>query len=228
MPTIHLDLAPYLRQEEGQFFDRKSLFHGPPGRKRPRDRKEVRDEIAEYVAAFANADGGVLILGQEDQDDGYALTGHAYPAEAVGEMLATPERRITPPQGRGWVQEVDGHQVLVFSVPPAPRAVQVVGDGFPRRVKDQVFQDSEEAINALKRRGQVESYEADLMPGLGLEALDLPMIQEAARAAGLPAHDPEGYLLARLLAERRGGELVLRRCALLLFGASAQALVSFR
>lgn len=46
MPTIHLDLAPYLRQEEGQFFDRKSLFHGPPGRKRPRDRKEVRDEIA--------------------------------------------------------------------------------------------------------------------------------------------------------------------------------------
>lgn len=221
MIVYHLDLAPYLRQEEGQFFDRKSLFHGAPGQKQPRDRREVRDEIAEYVAAFANADGGLLILGQEDE---FEITGHAYPADALEEMLATPERRLTPPQARGWVQEVEGRQVLVFSVASAPRAVQVIGDGFPRRVKDQVIQDSEEAINALKRRGQVESFESDLVPGLGLEALDLPTIQEAARAAGLPAHDPEGYLLARLLAERRGGELVLRRGALLLFGAVPQAM----
>lgn len=221
MQPAPLDLTPYLHQEEGQFFDRKSLLHGPPGQKKTRKRSEVRDEIAEYVAAFANAEGGVLILGQEDD---FSLTGHAYPSEALEEMLATPERRLTPPQARGWIQEVEGCEVLVFSVTSTPRAVQVVGDGFPRRVKDQVIQDSEEAINALKRRGQVESYESDLLPGVGLDALDLSMIQDAAKAAGLPASDPEGYLLARLLAERRGSDMVLRRGALLLFGASPQVM----
>ncbi|HMA95110.1 MAG TPA: RNA-binding domain-containing protein [Polyangiaceae bacterium] len=55
-----------IQSEEGQHFDRESLFAERPGEKRHRDRREVRDEVAEYAAAFANADGGVLILGVED------------------------------------------------------------------------------------------------------------------------------------------------------------------
>lgn len=221
MTLSHLDLTPYLNQEEGQFFDRKSLWHGPPGKKSPRKRPDVRDEIAQYVAAFANSDGGLLILGQEDD---FTLSGHGYPPDVVEEMLATPERRLTPPQTRGWVQDVQGHQLLVFSVPSAPRAVMVHGDGFPRRVKDDVIQDSEEAINAIKRRGQMESYESDLVPGVGLETLDQTLIQQAARASGLPPNDARGFLLDRGLAEERGTELVLRRAALLLFGASQRVL----
>ena len=27
------DVQPFLNQDEGQHFDRKSLFHGPPGEK---------------------------------------------------------------------------------------------------------------------------------------------------------------------------------------------------
>lgn len=75
-----LDLEALARQEEGQFFDRRSLWDGAPGSKRVRDRRAVRDEIAAHVAAFANADGGVLILGVED--DG-TVTGHGYPDEAI-------------------------------------------------------------------------------------------------------------------------------------------------
>jgi hypothetical protein len=29
------DVKPFLNQDEGQHFDRKSLFHGPPGEKHP-------------------------------------------------------------------------------------------------------------------------------------------------------------------------------------------------
>ena len=54
----HFDIANLIIQPEGQYFDRKSLWHGPEGAKRPRNRRDVRDEIARYVAAFANADGG--------------------------------------------------------------------------------------------------------------------------------------------------------------------------
>lgn len=57
------DLSRLLAQPEGQYFDRKSLWHGPRDQPRPRDRRRVRDQIATYVAAFANADGGALVMG---------------------------------------------------------------------------------------------------------------------------------------------------------------------
>lgn len=220
MTGRHLDITTYLGQEEGQYFERKSLWHGPEGRKAPRDRKEVRDQIAEYAAAFVNADGGVLILGLED--DG-TPTGHGYPSDAVDSMLQVPAIRLSPPQAPGWRQIVEGVELLVFSWGPSPRAVKVEGDGYPRRVDDLVIQDSEEVINAVKRQGQTESAEADLIPEAKLEDLDLDLLRRAALAAGLDPADPQGYLLERRLAERRGPDLVLRRGALLLFARNAHA-----
>jgi ATP-dependent DNA helicase RecG len=73
MNNPQFDITPFLGQDEGQHFDRKSLFDGPEGAKRARDRRAVRDQVAEYVAAFANAEGGVLVLGIEDDR---TLTGH--------------------------------------------------------------------------------------------------------------------------------------------------------
>ncbi|MEY2725170.1 MAG: hypothetical protein RLZZ458_1037 [Planctomycetota bacterium] len=57
---------------------RKSLFEGLEGAKRPRDRRAVRNQVAEYVAGFANAEGGILILGIEDH---HTVTGHNLPDE---------------------------------------------------------------------------------------------------------------------------------------------------
>jgi len=85
-------------------------------------------------------------------------------------------------------------------------------------------QDSEEAINAIKRRGQEESYESDLVPGIGLDALDPERMEAAARSAGFASTDCLGFLLERGLAEWRGAELLLRRAALLLFSESARRL----
>lgn len=220
MTGRHLDIATYQGQEEGQYFERKSLWHGPEGRKIPRNRKEVRDQVAEYAAAFANADGGVLILGMED--DG-TLTGHGYPSDAVEDMLQVPDVRLSPPQAPGWRQTVEGVELLVFSWSPAPKAVKVQGDGYPRRVDDLVIQDSEEVINAVKRQGQAESAEAELLPGAHLDDLDLDLLRRAAVAAGLDPTNLQGYLLERRLAERRGTDLVLRRAALLLFAKSAHS-----
>ena len=73
MSNSQFDIRPFLDQKEGQHFERKSMFHGASGQKRSRERKIVRDEVAEYVAAFANADGGVLLLGIEDD---CVVTGH--------------------------------------------------------------------------------------------------------------------------------------------------------
>lgn len=213
------DLARLLAQGEGQYFDRKSLWHGPPARRGTRDRREVRDQVARYVAAFANADGGTLVLGVED--DG-TPSGHGYPADVIDQFLAVPTHRLNPPQAAGERVTWEGHELLVFDVASAPKAVMVNGDGFPRRVHDTVMDESEEAINAIKRRGLLESVEAEPVPGLTLDQLDLDRVRQAMAGAGLPDEAPREYLLDRRLADERGAELVLNKGALLLFARRAR------
>lgn len=57
-------------------------------------RRAVRDSIAECVAAFANAEGGALLLGVED--DG-TPSGHGYPEDAIDEFFSVAKRRLRPP-----------------------------------------------------------------------------------------------------------------------------------
>jgi ATP-dependent DNA helicase RecG len=208
-PTF--DLTPFLGRDEGQHFDRKSMFEGEEGKKRPRDRRKVRDQVAEQVAGFANAEGGVLILGIEDD-----VTGHQLPPDALAALLDVPRVRLHPPQPQGFVLQHDGHSLIVFDVPNCDVPVRVEGDGFPLRIGDKTMQVSESHIQKLKFRGLVESWEsrpshlrlADLAPAL---------LERARRGAGLIALTDEEYLLKRKLADHRGRDLVLRQAAELLF-----------
>jgi ATP-dependent DNA helicase RecG len=56
--SLPLDIKKLLAAPEGQYLEKKSLFEGLPGHKKARQRSEVRDDVAEVVASFANADGG--------------------------------------------------------------------------------------------------------------------------------------------------------------------------
>ncbi|MBI4491824.1 MAG: ATP-binding protein [Chloroflexi bacterium] len=89
-----VELRALLEREEGQFLEFKSLWDRSVASPRPLERRKARDLVAECVAAFANADSGTLLLGVED--DG-TPSGHAYPDEAVADLLAVPERRLRPP-----------------------------------------------------------------------------------------------------------------------------------
>jgi len=53
-----------LRQQEGQFFERKSCFDRLKGKLRPM--RAVARDVAETLAAMANADGGILFVGIKD------------------------------------------------------------------------------------------------------------------------------------------------------------------
>lgn len=74
------------------------MFEGEEGKKRPRERRKVRDQVAEQVAGFANAEGGVLILGIEDD---HRVTGHQLPPDALAALLDVPRVRLHPPQPQG-------------------------------------------------------------------------------------------------------------------------------
>lgn len=169
MNTAPYNLDRLLVQGEGQYFDRKSLWDGPPGGKAPRDRRSVRDDIAEYVAAFANADGGVLTLGMEDDR---TLTGHGYPDHVVEDFLAVPQRRLNPPQPSGMRVRHRGHELLIFDVQAAPHAVMVIGNGFPRRCDDSVSRhQATDQLSALVEAGilvrQGDRRGTEYVPGPG-------------------------------------------------------------
>ncbi|MFH2000465.1 MAG: ATP-binding protein [Planctomycetota bacterium] len=142
------NLSRILNQPEGLHFERKSLWHGPPEHRRPRKRSEVRDQIAEYVSAFANADGGTLVLGVEDNG---TPTGHGYPPDVIDQLLRVPEQLLRPSQPPGRRISWQQHELILFEVQPAGQAVKVLGNGFPLRVHDTVVLESEETINADKR-----------------------------------------------------------------------------
>jgi len=179
----------------------------------------VRAQVVEYVAAFANADGGTLVFGVEN--DG-TVTGCPYPLEAREAILEAPELRLVPPQQRGRIVELDGKVLLVFEVGPASRAVMVRGDGFPRREGDAVIQSSEELINRVKDAGLVASPEARVSSG-ALADLDVALVQKAMVAGGFSGAVGE-YLIARKLADPRGNELVLRQGAMWLFAKASTAI----
>ncbi|MFT7519570.1 MAG: ATP-dependent DNA helicase RecG [Kiritimatiellia bacterium] len=213
MPEPTFDPTPFLVQDEGQHFERKSLFAGPDSNKRVRDRRDVRDQIAKVVASFANAEGGVLILGLED--DG-KLTGHRYPPDAIAAMLAVPRARLLPAQPEGFVVDHAGVSLLVFDVPAADSPVQVTGDGFPLRIGDQTVQASESQIRAFKVQAFAGSWESRPSP-LHLDGLEPALLERARQGSGHIAWTDEEYLLKRKLADLRGRNLVLRHAAELVF-----------
>lgn len=209
------ELRVLLQREEGQFLDFKSLWDRDVEPRRVVERRKVRDWIAEYAAAFANADGGTLVLGVDD--DG-TPSGHGYPAEAIDEFLAVPEKRLRPavPCRAGRV-ELDGHELVVLEVPMSLEAVMVEGNGFPYRVGDQVQREPQEVINARKEAYRRVGYEARFRHDASLEDLDLELVAQFFKDSPLSGRAPEQILHHFKLIEPRGSGWGVTNAALLLF-----------
>jgi ATP-dependent DNA helicase RecG len=138
-------------------------------------------------------------------------------------MLRVPETRLRPALPHGRTLTLDGHDLLVFEVVPAARAVMVVGDGFPRREGDEVILSSEESINRLKDAGLVTSPEARVAGRAAFADLDVALMLRAMEASAFEG-PPEAYLLQRRLADRRGDTLALRNGAVWLFAHDPAAI----
>ncbi len=79
-PFSEAELRALLERDEGQFLEFKSLWDLSTGTRRLLERRKARELVAEAVAAFANADGGTLLLGMED--DG-TPSGDAYAGDRI-------------------------------------------------------------------------------------------------------------------------------------------------
>jgi len=210
------EIRTLLEKPEGQFLEFKSLWDLSGSAPSPLKRRSVRDTVAEYVAAFANADGGTLILGVDD--DGVP-TGHGYPSDAIDAILTVPERRLRPAVSCAWQRmKLDGHQILLCRVPMAPQAVMVEANGFPYRAGDRVIREPQEVINQRKQTYRRVGYEARVRVEIRWDDIDHDLVKDFLSRTIYKERPIESALESYgLISPAPGGFSVTNAC-LLLFG----------
>jgi len=175
-------------------------------------------EIAEQLVAFANADGGDLLIGVED--DG-AITGVPHSDEAVDALLKAPQSHVyvghVLPLSFAAKVQIDGKAVLFFSVHKGSERIYQLSDGRCLRRKDkETVPISFDDIVFERQEVRSREFERQFVDGANVNDLDLDEVQIAANSLvrGLSV---ERYLQQVGLSEYSPGGLRLRMAALLLF-----------
>lgn len=192
--------------------------YGPDG-KIPRDIKLVAKDIGEALVAFANTDGGDLLVGVEDSGD---VTGVPWDGDKLRYLEQAPRQQVKGVDLGAKVQHIaiDGHRVLLFRVSDYPGEAVVTADG--RSLWRRGAPPRSEPVpprDIARRRSHKlgdTAYESQPIREAGIEDIDVPPTLLAAsphlQAMSLPV-----LLRYWNLAEGRNGSTVLRRAALLLF-----------
>ena len=126
---------------ESYYREFKTALEGKPQEKIPRDIKEVCYDIAKTLVAFANADGGELFVGIEDDN---TVTGLKYRDDIISTILKAPENYVlkeTPvPLKRATIIDFNGLKVAYFSVEKGSKYVHLTSKGecFQRKDRESV------------------------------------------------------------------------------------------
>lgn len=204
-----------LHQQEGQFFERKSCFDRSQGKVRRRPVRDVAWDVAETLAAMANADGGALVLGIED--DG-AVSGADYPEDRLKILRSAPKTHIKPAvKARIREGKLNGKPVLLFEVDWSMEAHQLSDGRYLLRIDDKNIPFPAADIEAMKEGKRRRVTETRFVSEATLADLDLALIGRFGERQGLQM-SPEEILAHYRLAEGRNGRTVLTMAALLLFG----------
>jgi ATP-dependent DNA helicase RecG len=203
---------------ESYYREFKSALEGPPGRKTPRDIREVCYDIAKTLVAFANADGGELFVGIEDDN---TVTGLPYSDEHHSKILKAPESHVldeTPlPLKRASLIDYDGKKVAYFSVEKGAKYVHLTSKGecFQRKDRESVPTASE-SIRFAREEEISREYDRQFIDLAKINDLDLDLVSLVSRNI-FKSISPEKFLQYLELAEFDGTRLRLRKAALLLF-----------
>jgi len=171
--------------------------------------------LDETLSAMANADGGSLALGLED--DGVA-SGVAYPPDRLDVLLQAPRRLVQPPLNamHQWVT-VNDRDILLFDVDWSPEIHQLSDGRYLLRVNDSNMPFPAPDIRALKEGKRRRLTELRVIPEASFADLDSDLLAELRQKTGLTLSDAELLQHYRLI-EPRQGRQVLTLSALLLFG----------
>jgi ATP-dependent DNA helicase RecG len=205
---------------ESHFREFKSALQGPMEDKKPREEREIADDISRTLVAFANADGGELYIGVEDNG---AITGLHHSKRDIQYLLNVPQTHIhksTPlPSPRAVETEFQGKTVLFFSVPKGTEFIYMTSDGrcLQRKDRDSIPISCED-IHFSRQEKNSREYDRQFVDNATTKDLDIALIQilvnSVAKGLGMSF---EKCLQHLELAEYDGSRLKFRKAVLLLF-----------
>lgn len=206
--------------EIGESFYRefKSAFQGPPNAKSERDLKEIKYDIGKTLVAFANADGGELFVGIEDDN---SVTGIPHSETKIQQILDAAKDSIlaeTPvPIKKATIIDFNGKKVGYFSVNKGSDFVHLTSKGecFQRKDRESVPTPSERIVFERLEKESIE-YDREFVELAQITDLDYDLLEQVANRISRII-SPEKLLQYLDLAEFDGNSLKLRKAALLLF-----------
>lgn len=204
---------------ESHFREFKSGLEGPPGNKTKRAWKDIATNIAQTLVAFANADGGELLVGVEDNGEVTGLNG--FSEKDLQLLEEAPVQRIhkdTPLSTvRKYRLDMNGIVVLYFSVPKSTKYVHLTSDGRCLQRSDlESVPVSAETIQFDRKEEHSREYDRQFVDGVSADALDLDLVKAVSNQI-IKGMSHEKCLQYLELAEYGLSQLRLRKAALLLF-----------
>ncbi len=169
-----------------------------------------RDDLADEIAAFANANGGVLLCGVTDKGDVQDMTREQL-VELDSLLVELSTDSIRPSvRIRTYHRQLDGRTVMLVEIPKGDSQHDSPGGSYVRVGGSKRRMTSDERLRLAQRRGQTRfhSYDEQTVPGTGFETLDeslwIPLLsaegaaepQSAMEKLALLANDDAGILRA--------------------------------
>ncbi len=209
---------------ESDFREFKSALEGKPGNKKPRRVAKMCQDVSEALVAFANTDGGEILIGVEDD---LSITGVPHSDEDINALLQAPFTHVYEGQELPMVYrlkvEIEGKIVLFFQVDKGLSEIFQLRDGrvMRRNEKRQTVPADVRQLEFGRNEIASREYDRKFVDGAKLSDLKLPLVQELADSY-LSGLTMERYLQQLGLAQYTTTGLRLTRAALLLFAADIQ------
>ena len=201
MPYSDDELRSRLRLGEDSGWEFKEVeFRGD------RPARHHRDDWADEVAAFANASGGVLLVGVTDAGDVPSMSRERL--DAVESLVREIARDSIKPAIRveAYRLELDGRSFLLVAVPEGHAQHNSPGGSYVRVGSSKQPMAPDERMQLAQRRGQVRfgSFDEQTVGDTGFATLDEELWKPLLSAEGLA--DPEVALekLGLLAADEHG------------------------
>lgn len=204
---------------ESHFREFKSALHGEPGNKQKRPAKDIATDVSQTLVAFANADGGELLVGVEDSGEVTGLPGFAEKdLDTISRAPVDKVHSSTPlPPVRKHHVTLDGKKILYFSVPKSTAYVHITSDGRCLQRRDlESVPVAAEAVQFDRKERRSREYDREFVDGVSAEDLDLELVRVVADQL-LKGMSAEKCLQYLELGEYGLSQVRLRRAALLLF-----------
>ena len=203
---------------ESHFREFKTALEGRPDNKKPRLTKLICVDIGEALVSFANADGGTVLIGVED--DG-TVTGIPHSEDDIQIMLNSINTHIYHgqqlPLNSANKLVLDSKVILYFSVNKGTTMIYQLPDGRCVRRKDKsTMPESVELIQFERQEVKSREYDSQFVDGANVTDLDVRLLQGIADQY-IKGLSIERYLQQIGLADYAQNGLRLKRAALLLF-----------